>query len=430
MNVNNDIYGSASEWVIDTGFNYNTSAPAEYCFKRGKYTDLKNYVDNGALTAGTDIDYSISYAGMAKGGPLCKMRTWYNDMNSIMKEYTRDVETGWFFGHGYGGFSSDFSYITAAEIVLQDDQSHVEDIYNIYWIPDGVIQPYPNQLSQRVIPIVEFNPHATYFDIVADVFNKSSGQVTTYTLKQLQEGTFTSNDLIIRAYGNLYSRRSTESDYTKVAADSSNYCGICLNKALEFKTGTHNVSMAFLSYAMFLENNIPLYGWTDKNHYTVTIDGVKHRVMRYFASSTLTATSAHIFIDTLDTTYNVLYTTSDGYIVEGYAEITPANLEKLRKSAAAYGLFFTEGSGEALKTNPDRWTSNDMFLGVLENGIGKGSYTRGAGNVINPMFYINSSQLTGYYPYAPNIYIGDKKVNGLYIGEQKVIKAYLGNKKL
>ena len=109
-------------------------------------------------------------------------------MNSNMKEFTRDVETGWFFGHGSGGFSSDFGYITAAEIVLQDDVSHIEDIYNIYWIPDGVIEPYPNQLSQRVIPIVEFNPHATYFDIVANVFNKSSGQVTTYTLKQYSAG--------------------------------------------------------------------------------------------------------------------------------------------------------------------------------------------------------------------------------------------------
>ncbi len=429
MNVNTDIYGSASEWVIDTGFNYNTTAPAEYCFKRGKYTTLKNYVDNGALAVGKDIDYSICYGGMSKGMPLSKMRTWFNNMNDTMTEYTRDVETGWFFQHSAGGFSSSFSYITAAAIVLQNDQAHIDELKTIYWLPNGIIEPYPKQLSQQSIPIVEFNPHACYFDINVDVYNRSTGRTNTYTLKQLQSGSFTSDNVIIRAYGTLYSRRSTEADYIPVVADSSNYCGIGINKALEFKSANSN-SMPFLSYAMFLEKNIPLYGWTDRNSFDLTMSGQHHHVARFFASNTLTATDSHIFLDTLESTYNVLYSQSYGYVVEGYAEITPANLEKLRKSAAAYGLFFTEDSGEALKENPDRWTHNDMFLGVLENGIGKGSYTRGAGNVINPMFYINSSQQTGYYPYAPNIYIGDKKVNGLDIGEQKVIKAYLGDKKL
>ena len=429
MKVNTDIYGTAADWVIDTGFNYNTSAPAEYCFKRGKYTDLKNYVDNSVLTAGQPIDYSICYAAQAKGLPLSKMRTWFNNMDTTVTEYTRNKETGWFFGHGSGGFSSDFSYINAAAIVLQDNQSEISTVHDIYWLPDGVIKPYPNQLSQQVIPIVEFNPHAAYFAIEADVFNKSSAQVTTYTLKQLQDGTFTSNDVIIRAYGTLYTRRSTEADYTPVADDSSNYCGVCLNTPLEFKNTNIN-SMAFLSYAMFLQENIPLYGWADRHDFNVTIDGQRHRIMRFFATDTLSATVSHIFIDTLETTYNVLYSSSYGYVVEGYAAITPANLEKLRRCAAAYGLFFTEGSGDALKSDSGRWTNNDMFLGTLENGIAKGDYTRGAGNVINPLYNITSSQQTGYYPYAPNIYIGDKKVNNIFIGDQKVIKAYMGDQQL
>lgn len=70
-------------------------------------------------------------------------------------------------------------------------------------------------------------------------------------------------------------------------------------------------------------------------------------------------------------------------------EGTDDNLERLRKTAAAYGLFFTDGMANetgyadlyAAGHDEDRWINEKMCLGVVDkNGFTDGTYTRGTNN--------------------------------------------------
>lgn len=64
-------------------------------------------------------------------------------------------------------------------------------------------------------------------------------------------------------------------------------------------------------------------------------------------------------------------------------EGTSENLELLRRSAAAYGLFFADDEYNLADAGRDesRWTDSNMCLGVVDNnGFTDGTYTRGTNN--------------------------------------------------
>lgn len=70
-------------------------------------------------------------------------------------------------------------------------------------------------------------------------------------------------------------------------------------------------------------------------------------------------------------------------------DYTSESAEYIRKCAAAYGLFFTDGESTetgysdlyAAGHDDDRWTNSNMCLGVVDNeGYTDGTYTRGTGN--------------------------------------------------
>ena len=410
MQVNTAIYGAQDTWTRDDGFNY-TDTPLQYCFKKGAYNKLKDYVNAGKLDIGAEIDYSICYAGMAADMPMSKLRTWVvlqdgatpSDYGIHM--FTRNQPTGWFFGHGVN-FASTFNEIYGSPIILDNRQSAAYRLSPYYWIPDGELTETTYQVSQNITPIVDFNPHTCYFGIHVEVFNRQSGTFTTYWLDDMYSHTFSTYDVITRAWGELWTRRGdTDTNYGGVAS----WCGVCPDRVINFGNG----SMSYLSYAFYLEHSIPLYGWLDNRPSSGRFDSdtlytVYKRPFYSVSDDGINGTSQY-FCDTLyDTVYNTRDTTDYNYIVECYAPITPANLERLRQCAAAYGLFFTEKDPAALYNKADRWTSEDMFLGVLdEEGIGWGEYTRGSGNTDNPIFDLSSSQSSPYdhrTPIDPNVY--------------------------
>lgn len=410
MQVNTDIYGAQDTWTRDTGFNY-ADTPLQYCFKKGRYNTLKDYVNAGKLSIGEEIDYSICYAGMAAGLPLSKLRTWVvlqtgesvNDYDIFM--YLRDTPTGWYWGHATE-VASTFSFIEGSPIILDGRQTAAYRLAPYYWIPDGQLTTDTRQGSQNIIPIVDFNPHSCYFGIAVEVFNRQSGVFSTYYLDDMYGHTFTTYDVIVRAWGELWVRRGdNDTNY----GTASSLCGVCPDRLIDFGQG----SIPYLSYTYNLQHNIPLFGWLDTRPSSVRFTGdtlyTVYKRPFYSVSDDGIAGTSQYFCDTLyDTVYNTRDTTSYNYIVECYAPITPANLERLRQCAAAYGLFFTEKNPNTLYNIADRWDSEDMFLGVLDDdGIGWGEYTRGEGNADNPIYGLSSSQSSPYdhkTPIDPNEY--------------------------
>lgn len=105
------------------------------------------------------------------------------------------------------------------------------------------------------------------------------------------------------------------------------------------------------------------------------------------------ASSADLGVSSYETTNEYNETV---YLLNPKMSITAENCEKLRKGAAAYGLFFTDSDVTPLltdTTNTNRWINENMYCGVLDsNGIGHGEYTKGVFNATNDVYnYDNSS---------------------------------------
>lgn len=89
---------------------------------------------------------------------------------------------------------------------------------------------------------------------------------------------------------------------------------------------------------------------------------------------------------------------------------TDAAFEYIRKCAAAYGLFFTDGESNetgyadlyAVGHDVDRWTNEKMCLGVVDDeGYTDGTYTRGTGNEGANNFNWKTASESKYDPNRP-----------------------------
>ena len=80
------------------------------------------------------------------------------------------------------------------------------------------------------------------------------------------------------------------------------------------------------------------------------------------------------------------------------------NLEMLRKTAAGYGLFFSDDVYDLADAgrDEDRWTDEKMCLGVIKsNGYTDGTYTKGSGNTAAPNYIWKTASQSNYDPSRP-----------------------------
>ena len=91
-------------------------------------------------------------------------------------------------------------------------------------------------------------------------------------------------------------------------------------------------------------------------------------------------------------------------------DYTSESAEYIRKCAAAYGLFFTDGESTetgysdlyAAGHDEDRWTDTNMCLGVVDDeGYTDGTYTRGSGNEDANNFLWKTASESKYDPDRP-----------------------------
>lgn len=91
---------------------------------------------------------------------------------------------------------------------------------------------------------------------------------------------------------------------------------------------------------------------------------------------------------------------------------TAAGCEQLRRTAACYGIFFTDGKPEdtgysdlyAAGNDTYRWINDKMCLGTVDSdGITHGDYTRGLQNPTNINFNWNDTTQSPYDPKKPKI---------------------------
>lgn len=78
-----------------------------------------------------------------------------------------------------------------------------------------------------------------------------------------------------------------------------------------------------------------------------------------------------------------------------YHEYNETTYEKIMKAVACFGLFFTPSNDVGIS---GELTDNNMYMGVLEDGIGHGKYTQGVLNPRNKQWDWNSSGDSDYKP--------------------------------
>lgn len=413
MQVNTEVYGASSSWRRDTdGWTIRSDVPLEKSFKIGEFNSFGDYNTGNRIPIGTLADKSICYAAHGEGMPLASQYAFYMEYVEgayTIIQYDRNEETGFFFGHLTNSYMSNYDAMQGAEVILNNMYEDWEDIADQYWYPEGVIASYPDQPSARVRPIVEFNPKAVYFGLRVRLWQTDDWGVNMRTVwaDELRTGTW-NNYRIVQAWLEPYVYQTSESDYAHATTSSSNSCSVC--PADPYKWKIHNgslESLEYLTYAPYFYNSrIPVFGWVfesvDTTYYSPS--GMNRPLIRLLYNDDPTLNSGHIFCNTLTTvTINQYTFQAWGAAIEAYAPINETNLEDLRKAAAAYGLFFTEKDPATLASNADRWDSNDMFCGLLdENGVGHGDYTRGTGNKNNPVYDMTSSQASPYDPVTPS----------------------------
>lgn len=413
MQVNTEVYGASSSWRRDTdGWTIRSDVPLEKSFKLGEFNSFGDYNTGNRIPIGTLADKSICYAAHGEGMPLASQYAFYMEYTEgayTIIQYDRNEETGFFFGHLTNSYMSNYDAMQGAEVILNNMSEDWEDIADQYWYPEGVIASYPDQPSARVRPIVEFNPKAVYFGLRVRLWQTDDWGVNMRTVwaDELRTGTW-NNYRIVQAWLEPYVYQTSDSDYAHATTSSSNSCSVC--PADPYKWKLHNgslESLEYLTYAPYFYNSrIPVFGWVfesvDTTYYSPS--GMNRPLIRLLYNDDPTLNSGHIFCNTLTTvTINQYTFQAWGAAIEAYAPINETNLEDLRKAAAAYGLFFTEKDPATLASNADRWDSNDMFCGLLdENGVGHGDYTRGTANKNNPVYDMTSSQASPYDPVTPS----------------------------
>ena len=412
--INTGVWGASATWSKATPYFSGSNTPDDDAFYYGEFPKLVDMVDAGRLSFDTPIDNSICYAGQAQGMPLASLHIDSYDVSGNQAQTGgQDAPTGWFFTYAE---QSGVIGLTVNAFHTLYTGGNYEPFGCFSWKPNGAeeVSGYKNR-NNKVRPIVKFNPHAVYLAIRCQMLNMQTGAVTARWLYDLDNGNAHTDEVIIHAEGLIYVKLNNSDNYSVV---SSRVCGVAINQP--FKVGSSDLyDYMYLSDAIYGSYGaVPLYGYQSTGQVVRDSNDnlYYNEVTDYNRADTPSPnwgySMANVFVDTLQSNSNDRLTyisnpDNPRLIHRRYAPNTAANCELLRKCAAAYGLFFTDKRGGLLADNANRWTSEDMYMGLLRGGVGYGDYTRGEGNRDNPGFGWTSSTQSGYVPSQPvdpNVY--------------------------
>lgn len=173
-------------------------------------------------------------------------------------------------------------------------------------------------------------------------------------------------------------------------------------------------------YAFHTESTNPyimIFGKTDNGNLSASY-------CKYFDITKLSAaTDSQILLTTIlfphnDASWSAEFT--DGTTAHGkyyYLEYYDGLQEWVRRQIACFGLFFTDVSTVAQSGDLD---DDNMFLGILENGIGNGNYSHGDANRNQPQWNWKTTNDSDYTPSGspsddPNSYGGKMRTHDLAV---------------
>lgn len=415
MELNTQIWGGDNDRLR---FNSWTTVDSPYYVKRSSlYTDLGDFVNANVLSYNTFPDNSYIYAGQAASvTPWGDMQvyylpfdwvfgggaTWKDDIIANTPAWENEAAIGYYYYPKNQIAAPNF--ISGISSIIAESPTGVYNTGYYRWLPDGHAEDdTPENSNAPLRPIVDFHPRFTYGVIKVRYFDKQNdnfGDVTLYEFKT--NYTDSSRYYIALAYLELMHCVSwtDESNNSYDSADEGTFpwsigCSDTLIKNingdyLSFTAGLSNINsilpLAGMLGTWTVDNNYHYYG-VEFDSYNPSVEDVGYCSKAPVAFSKSVITLNMLAWENYDDrrTYKLFYQIDN----------TADNIEYLYHAAAAYGLYFTDGKTD-LSSNANRWTHDNMCLGLLRDGVGYGDYTHGAGNIDNPAYNWNSSHDSGY----------------------------------
>lgn len=434
MQVDSNIWGDSSTWVKDIFF-WSTNATFTDNTLAWYNANPRKITDNTNFSLNNPIDYTICYAAHAANEkmPLADIEVYDYQGNKVLEQ----KETSGFFFCDYPNVSADYNDIWAWNAIKNNITADLQKSGIYRWLPYAYAEYIGNlNCSGQTRPVVQFGIKSLFGAIrVALIKNDYSASVYLW-LKELEDNidTYKDNYHIEEAYIVLYTYNGKTGDNFNPFTQNTRYKfnnvgggGIAINKNLKIVGSDKELC----NYDMFVSNGyLPVFGtglnnitnYRNLGHYGIQISKRASLYYEYYdrSFSICMASAADLGVSVYETTNEYGF---PAYLLNPKMSITTENCEKLRKGAAAYGLFFTDQDPTPLltdTTNINRWTDEKMYCGVLDDdGVGHGEYTKGTGNLTNAVYSRETSQDSPYDPSAyidPNIYSNITGFNSLTSG--------------
>lgn len=415
MNPNPDIWGAQSEWLIDQSLSNVSYTNTDMIIYNGKHRKIDDYSE---FDINEPIDYSICYCGQAQEErmPLADIAAIDYQGKTVA---TQELTNGWFLATN-NTVSTGYKLTTMinnAAGVASGDTDYITRSQVTRWLPLAAkynSSYYGDNVNLPICPVVSFPLKAFYGSILVGLYHKTDKSIyTTVWLHDLEANiaSYADNYYICKAYLQLYCYNGggvSDISYSDFTRKNVIAAGAGFTQPLNVN-GTNILSYTWACNSGYC--NLPIFGDCNIGDTLNNIRGV--RVFPYdwehYGDLRGNNCAAIIYSNSL-ATYKEIVQTTDTYGYAAYLlrvgmDVTRDNIEKLRKGAAAYGIFFSDYNPETLKTdltNTHRWTDEKMCLGVLDDeNIGHGEYTRGTDNANNKIFEYDRSTDSNYNPSVP-----------------------------
>lgn len=358
MNINEAIYGSPDIWQNSW---VTSSFTEDYAVKRVNYknnedpaTTLENGVLAGKLSYSIPMDKSISYCGLGEASP-------FNTIGYFTGDTTENEEPAYRDNRDITNFVfADVDSTTSRTQNYQLGNNYI----NTFWTENMNFQ-------QNVNPYLRFwakIPMTTVWCIKVSLVQKPAPGDNNLRGREywLDEVT----DSVLETYGYLHWARIYP--YFQNSSDS------LVRTNPQRLTGTSAILLSILD-----ELNIPQFNIANKYIYSLFQRYVYQNYIHIWG------TTSYIYKNYTDGFDIILGDVSERFELGngiGYnylTQFTAELKEKLMKATACFGMYFT-GSETTARTG--KLDDPNMFLGILENGIGNGKYTKGEGNRDQPQW--------------------------------------------
>lgn len=417
MSINESIYGAKSDWVSFGGV---TSDDENNKFKLANFgnnlSKLSDGVTANKLAYNTPIDKSLSWCGLGSNSTFSNVeyyRRLYNSYSSGGETYEfglyrKEQRTVTNFLWAYSSNISPSLGVTWSSSTSNSD-------YGGYmrWSPSaafniaGDVTANSNSSIQPIVQIpvknCVFVPKLAVRKNITDITTANETTVLIWDYLDLNNSVnYTTHPYITHIGIVPYGKSDNDNERTQKAGSSTNVCAISVIDTCNFQKdnpkyldnytermdliysyagnyfGAQNLNYIIFGAQMVGFSNSNLYHTGMSNAATTGTQGINNRLQ-------LVPVLPHpqgVWSDPINTSYRTYY-------VEYYDGLR----EWIRRQIACFGLFFTDDE-TAAKTGT--LTDENMFLGILENGVGNGDYAHGILNALQPQFNWDTTNDSNY----------------------------------